>query len=246
MVFAFDHKGFRNIWVLNKTFVFRQVDDAIETIFLLMLQLLEMLNVNLDRNSRSLFHQIASIVDTHIPLSRKSQPGVAVEGTPNFCGFRAQEISRKLFQLLIDPIQDSLKGKKLIIVPARQLFFASFSSLVDEYDRFLTSKYSIQITPSLHTLKASMQRGDESNVGFALFIGNPTVGKISLNGKEFSPASLPGASKEVGYLANLFHATPLLERKARKQVVMQLLGQATMIHIAAHGEQTSGVWRTNQ
>ena len=238
LVFAFDHKGFLSIWVLNETFVFRQVGDAVETMFLLMLQLLEMLNVNLDRNSS--FHQIVSIVDTYIPLIRKPQPGVAVEGTPNFCGFRAQEIAKKLFQLLIDPVQDSLKGNKLIIVPDQQLFFAPFSSFVDEDDRFLTSKYSIQITPSLHTLKASVQRGDESNFGFALFIGNPTVGKISLNGKEFTPVSLPGASKEVEYLANLFHATPLLERKARKQVVMQLLGQASIIHIAAHGEPTSG------
>ena len=238
LVFAFDHKGFLNIWVLNETFVFRQVDDAIETIFLLMFPLLEMLNVNLDRNSS--FHQIVSFVDTYIPLKRKPQPGVAVGGTPNFCGFRAQEISRKLFQLLIDPIQDSLKGNKLIIVPDQQLFFAPFSSLVDENDRFLTSKYSIQITPSLHTLKASMQQGDESNFGFALFIGNPTVGKISLNGKEFTPVSLPGASKEVEHLANLFHAAPLLGSKARKQVVMQLLGQASIIHIAAHGEPTSG------
>ena len=89
-----------------------------------MLQLLEMLNVNLDRNSS--FHQIISILDTYIPLSRKPQPGVAVERTPNFCGFRVQEISRKLFQPLIDPIQDSLKGNKLIIVPHQQLFFAPF------------------------------------------------------------------------------------------------------------------------
>ena len=92
-----------------------EVDDAIETIFLLMLQLLEMLNVNLDRNSS--FHQVVSIVDTYIPMSRKQQPGVAVEGTPNFCGFREQEISTKLFQLLVDPIEDSLKDKKLIAVP---------------------------------------------------------------------------------------------------------------------------------
>ena len=72
-----------------------------------------------------------------------------------------------------------------------------------------------------------MQRSDDSNFGFALFIGNPT-------------ADLPGAGKEVEYLANFFHATPFLERKARKQVVMQLLGQASVIHIAAHGEPCRG------
>ena len=112
-------------------------------------------------------------------------------------------------------------------MPDQQQFFASFSSLVDENGHFLTYEYSIQITPSLHTLKASMQRPDHSDFGFALFIGNPS-------------ADLPGAGKEVEYLANLFYATPLLERKARKQVVMQLLGQASIIHITAHGEPTSG------
>ena len=124
---------------------------------------------------------------------------------------------------LIGPIKDSLKGNKLIVVPDQQLFFVPFSSLADENGHFLTYKYSIQITPSLHILKASMQRPDDSDFGFALFIGNPT-------------ADLSGAGKEVEYLAKLFHTTSLLEHKARKQIVIQLLGQASIIHIAAHGE----------
>ena len=112
-------------------------------------------------------------------------------------------------------------------MPDQQLSFVPFSSLVDEGGHFQTSKYSIQITPSLHTIKASMQRDHGSNFGFALFVGNPTV-------------DLPCAGEEVEYLANLFHATPLLGHEAKKQVVMQLLGQASIIHIAVHGEPTSG------
>ena len=43
-----------------------------------------------------------------------------------------------------------------------------------------------------------MQRSDESNFVFELFIGNPTVGKISFNGKEFTPASLPQGRRKRG------------------------------------------------
>ena len=204
----------------------------------------EMVNVSVDRNSS--FDQIVSVVNTYIPifpleiLSRKPKPKCSVEKNPSFDGFRAQEISRKLFQILIDPVKDVLKGSKLIVVPDRQLFFAPFPSLVDENGCFLTSKYSIQITPSLHTLKTSMQRANEPNFGFALFIGNPTVGKISLNDKEFTPPDLPGAGEEVESLAKLFDATPLLRHKATKQVVMQHLSEPSIIHIAAHGEPSKG------
>ena len=225
LVFAFDHKQFLNIWILNKDLVFRKVDADSEKFLLLISQFFEELNVNVDRNSS--FHQIDSDVNTFFPMIRKPQPKGAAGRVPNSSSVSTQVILGELFQLLIDPIKDSLTGNKLIVVPDQQLFFVPFSSLVDENGHFLTYKYSIQITPSLHTLKASMQRADDTDSGFALFIGNPT-------------ADLPGAGKEVEYLANLFHATPLLERKARKQVVMQLLGQASIIHIAAHGEPCRG------
>ena len=192
LVFAFDHKGFLNIWMLNGGLVFKKVDVDSEKLLLLISQFLQKLNVNVDRNSS--FYRIHSDVSTFFPMIRKPQPRGRVA---NSGSIPTQEILGKLFQLLIDPIKDFLKGNKLIVVPDQQLFFLPFSSLVDENGQFLTYKYSIQFTPSLHTLKASMQRLDDSDFGFALFIGNPT-------------ADLPCAGEEVEYLANLFHATPLL------------------------------------
>ena len=73
-----------------------------------------------------------------------------------------------------------------------------------------------------------------------MFVGNPAVGNVSLNGNDFAPFDLPNAAEEVKSLSKLFHATPLLGRKARKQVVLQLLSGASIIHIAAHGERTRG------
>ena len=225
-----------NIWVLNTDFVVRKLDATDEKIFSVMVHLLKMKNVIVGRNSS--FQEDVSVENIYNPviLSRKPQPKGAVGKTSNFSS--SLEILKHLFQLLIDPVKNSLKGNKLIVVPDRLLFFAPFSSLVDENDRFLTSNYSIQITPSLHTLKASMQRANDTNIGFALFIGNPNVEKISLNGEMFT--SLPGAAEEVKYLANLFQAKPLLGSEAKKQVVLQHLSEASIIHIAAHAESKRG------
>ena len=241
LVYAFDLEGFLHIWVLNENFFFTKVDAAYKAIPSLIEDLLEMVNVIVGRNSS--FQENVSVENIYNPvnwpsaiLSRKPQPKVAVGKKSNFGS--SLEILKDLFQLLIDPVKNSLKGNKLIVVPDQQLFFAPFSSLVDENDRFLTSEYSIQITPSLHTLKASMQRANDSNIGFALFIGNPTVEKIVLNEEVFTPLS--GAAEEVKCLADLFQAKPLLGSEARKQVVLQHLSEASIIHIAAHAESQRG------
>ena len=49
-----------------------------------------------------------------------------------------------------------------------------------------------------------MEQFFDSNFGFALFVGNPTVGKVSLNGKDVTPADLPNAAEEVRCLSKLF------------------------------------------
>ena len=161
LVFAFDHKGFLNIFVLNEDFVFRNVDAASEAIPSLIAELLRMVNVNVGRNSS--FQENVSVgnacnqVNYAFGISgRKPQPKSAVGKSREYGSCRVQAILEKLFQLVINPVKSFLKGNKLIVVPDNQLFFAPFSSFVDENGCFLSSKYSIQITPSLHTLKASM------------------------------------------------------------------------------------------
>ena len=121
-----------------------------------MVELLGMVNVNVDRNSSFQENTYNQVNDPLCISSRKPRPIGEVGKKSNSCG--RQEILEILFQLVIDPVKNSLKGNKLIIVPDQFLFFAPFSALVDANGCFLSSKYSIQITPSLHTLKASMQR----------------------------------------------------------------------------------------
>ena len=78
----------------------------------------------------------------------------------------------------------------------------------------MSRSYSVQITPSLHSLRASMEKPPDPNLGIALFVGNPAVGRVSLHGKAFR--DLPSAAQEVESLSKLFQAKPLSGRDAQK------------------------------
>ena len=151
-----------------------------------------------------------------------------------------KEVFQSLYEVLIHPVKELIKGTKIIIVPDKTLFFVPFCSLLDENFCRLSENYSIQITPSLHTLVSSMTQSRDSGLGFALFVGNPTVGKVSFRQQEIEPSLLPSASIEVRHLAPLFETQPLVEGEATKEKVLKCIQGSSIIHIAAHGEQDSG------
>ncbi|CAB3993526.1 tetratricopeptide repeat 28-like, partial [Paramuricea clavata] len=245
-LFAFDLEDVLYAWVLADKVIFRKVlDGRRETFVLLIMELLGRVDVSIDRNSS--FYRLYSVANTNNQVmspfefrSRQLSSKNAVESSASYSNFSDRNILEMLFQLLVDPVKDLIRGNNLIIVPDPLLFFTPFSALIDENGAYLSNIYSVQISPSLHTLQCTMEQSFGSNFGFALFVGNPTVGKVSLNGKDVTPADLPNAAEEVKCLSTFFKARPLLEREATKQVVLQLLTGASIIHIAAHGEPTRG------
>ena len=138
-----------------------------------------------------------------------------------------------LHKALIDPVKDLIKGTKLIIVPQDCLFLAPFSSFIDESYCPLSEKYEIQIVPSLHVLAISMQAATSKKIGGSLFVGNPEIKHTQLR-------PLPSAEEEVEYLASLLHAKPVTGSMATKHKVLNLMPNASIIHIAAHGHEQSG------
>jgi CHAT domain-containing protein len=144
-----------------------------------------------------------------------------------------KEARSRLYKALIDPVKSLIKGTKLILVPQRSLFFVPFSSLVDENGSLLSEKYQIQIIPSVHVLASSMQTSSGKRIGGSLFVGNPNCESVQL-------PSLPSAADEVEYLASLLGAKPLTEHMASKSKVMNLMSDASIIHIAAHGQEGTG------
>ena len=242
LVFAFDLKHFLHIWVLNDKCNYKKTDTRLEA---LIIELLGRENVSVNRDSS--FFKLDSVASNNnqmiLPLAmpyQKYAAKSAIENTTNNSNLTNREILQQLFMLLFYPVKDYVQGNKLIIVPDQHLFFAPFSSLVNENGCYLSHSYSTQITPSLHTLKSSMQRSYDSDIGFALFVGNPTVGKVWLNEKVFIPDNLPSATEEVECLSKLFDARPLIGPAAKKEAVLQHLSGASIVHIAAHGEPNRG------
>ncbi|XP_028400824.1 tetratricopeptide repeat protein 28-like [Dendronephthya gigantea] len=250
LVFAFDLENSLNVWVLNSDVIFKCLisDERLRKFPFLLNRFYTKIGVTVNRNS-SFFQQdsLSNVdsFDSHLisPPAKPCKKGRLedlYEKDPFPDHLSHETILKGLFDLLIQPIRDAVKGNKLIVVPDKQLFFVPFSSLIDENGRYLSQSYSIQVTPSLHTLTFTKKQHKNYELGFALFVGNPKVGKVSLNGKDFIPAELPKAAEEVNCLSKLFQAKPLVGSEARKKVVLSLLGGATIIHIAAHGEPNRG------
>ena len=147
---------------------------------------------------------------------------------------------RKLYDILIKPVEHHIKGNKLLIIPETFLYSLPFSALVDNNGVFLSQKYSIQICTSLETLAIISQRPKKEPVGGALVIGNPLVGRVFRAGVEISPFDLPGAQKEAEKVASYLHTTALTQRQATKSRVVNHLVKASVIHIAAHGDPGRG------
>ena len=145
-----------------------------------------------------------------------------------------------LYNILIEPVKHLIKERRLIIVPDDILFFVPFCSLLDERRRPLSEKHSIQMTPSLHSLAASMKVPVTSKPGPALFVGNPTVGKVRFDGKSHEVPPLPCSKEEAISLARRFDAEALVDENATKGRVLQCMQDASVIHMAAHGEPDCG------
>ena len=208
LLYAFDHDNFLNIWVLNsensvKTFKHNELLEQIDVVLKFLL-----LNCNVNLNRNSSFHKLDSgftpgyqmfvrrrakdkLIDaaklgqsettssTRFLPNQQSDESKIFNYTSASVDLSTDEVFRLLYQVLVHPVKEFIKGTKIIIVPIKLLFFVPFYSLLDENFSRLSENYSIQITPSLHTLVSSMTQSRDSGLGFALFVGNPTVGKVS-------------------------------------------------------------------
>ena len=150
----------------------------------------------------------------------------------------SQALHHEAYQALIAPVEDLLRGSKMDVVPAHSLFLLPFSALVDNDGRYLCDRYSIQITPALHTLNFSLSV-PMKELGPALVVGNPAVGKVLFQKQtvdfQLPKLQIPNAGVEAAECAKCFDARPLTEKQATKKKVMEKLRSASVVHIAAHG-----------
>jgi CHAT domain-containing protein len=113
-----------------------------------------------------------------------------------------------------------------VIVPHGELHYLPFAALTDG-KRYLMDDYSITYLPSVSAWPYIKQNVGKSNAN-PLIIGNPSTNRADLQ-------SLPFAESEAQTIANLYQVTPLLGKDATENAVRTQVGQAGVLHLAAHG-----------
>ncbi len=158
--------------------------------------------------------------------------------------------ARSLYDLLIAPARDQLRGKvNLIMVPDDSLWELPFQALRDSRDSFLIEQSALSYAPSLSVLReirrsrqASPSPGRAENKMLLAF-GNPTFSdftieraRIVLSGATLQP--LPEAENEVNSLALLYgvgNSRIYTGAEAREGRAKEEAGNFSVLHFATHG-----------
>lgn len=140
------------------------------------------------------------------------------------CADRAT--SAEVFDWLIAPLRQSIRNRRLTIVPYGALHYIPFAALYDSRRKqYLIEKYPITYAPSASALR--FLRSKQSPVtGRAVVLGDP----------ENRSGDLPGAKQEALAVAEELGTTALLAKDAKESVLFTIAGSADIVHIGAHAE----------
>jgi CHAT domain-containing protein/tetratricopeptide (TPR) repeat protein len=164
----------------------------------------------------------AGTLEADIRLLRKNLQ----EGLP-----AAQRQLQSLHKLLIAPLTQYIRAKRLTIVPHGALHYLPFAAMNDG-SKDLVDQYILRTLPSVAVLQ-HLRPSRVTGVNRMLILGNPDLNNPKCD--------LPGAHIEAEKLASQFKPEHVLLRKqASRTAFQQLAPQASFIHVASHGEFDSG------
>jgi CHAT domain-containing protein len=160
-----------------------------------------------------------------------------------------QELATRLYDLLLKPAHDRLRGiKALIIVPDDVLWQLPFQALQPANDRYSIEDYAVSYAPSLTVLREMIrQRAKAANTTNALpmllAFGNPTPGnetaervKTVFMDERLEP--LPEAEKQVKLLGQMYgqdQSRIYIGSSAEEERFKAEAGNYRILHLATHG-----------
>ncbi len=152
-------------------------------------------------------------------------PPVDVRGVRLVGACEPGATSGDAFARLIAPLLDSIRHRKLVIVPHGVLHYVPFAALRNpDTQRYLIDDYTLTYAPSASALR--FLRAKESPLdGGALILGDP----------DSAMSKLPGAAEEATGIARTLGATPFLGAAARESLLYDAHGKFDLVHLAAHG-----------
>ncbi len=135
--------------------------------------------------------------------------------------------SAKLYQRLIQPVEQDIKTRNIMIVPHGILHYLPFSVL-NNGKNYLIETHDISYLPSASVLQFLRKKGKAQKTGTALILGNP-----DLNDPRYD---LKYAEQEALTVAGKFpKPTVLLRKDASKEAFRKLGNRYEVIHLASHG-----------
>jgi len=133
---------------------------------------------------------------------------------------KSKELSMYFYRLLIEPIEDRIKNRELVIVPHGALHYIPFQALYDG-EHYLIEKTALSYAPSL-TMLHLIERKKYNTNNRALILGNPTM-------------NLESAEEESRRISGLMPNSDLLIGKlATKSYLKEKGADYEWIHIASH------------
>jgi CHAT domain-containing protein len=173
-------------------------------------------------------------------------------------GMEFQTAARELYDLLLKPAAEQLRGKKsLVISPSGGLWEVPFHALQSAPNRYLIEDYSLAYTPSLsvlrETLKLRQKRArDTKNMPLMLALGDPALGKetVTRSKKILMDANLdplPEAERQIRELRQIYGPDKglfLTGNQAREDTFKAEASKYRLLHLATHGvlNNPSGVY----
>ena len=147
---------------------------------------------------------------------------------------QTRELGEVLYKRLLGPMQSSIAGRDLLIVPHGSLHYVPFAALHDGEKflmqgralRYLPSAMLLGLMPEARAFSASTQ----DPVNRLLILGNPDLGQAALD--------LPSAQIEAQDLQAMFAKTSELfvRRAATETLLKERAYDFSHIHVASHGE----------
>ena len=147
---------------------------------------------------------------------------------------QTRELAEVLFRRLLGPMQTSLSGRDLLIVPHGSLHYLPFAALHDG-QRYVVQGRAIRYLPTAMLLgllpnPRTITGGAKDQISKLLILGNPDLGQATLD--------LPAAQEEAQALQTMFakNSELLLRKSATESVLKQRAVNFSHLHVASHGE----------
>ena len=146
-----------------------------------------------------------------------------------------------LYDTLMKPVADLVKGDELLIIPDGPLWLAPYAALKDGNSKYLCESFRIRLAPSLTSLRLIADCPDDYHKSSgALLVGDPWVSEVTNSEGEKVLEQLPCAKEEVEMIGKILNITPITGRQATKREVLKRLSSVSLVHFAAHGCMETG------